>query len=423
MKRIFWKFYDPAADAGKGGKSPELEVLERVNEKVDQIKKDYEKEINVLKEAKTEAETKYKDYESKVAELNKELSEKGATLGQIQQEVKELQAKSGRIGVSIPEGKLGVKELLLKEWEANIENFKNFRPEIHNDKNPFPVLQTKAAGTMTTAGNITGVSISAVPTISNEFAVRGRQLVHARDLIRTINTTTGLYMFIRQNIPAGDGSVAATTQPGATKPKRDYDNTMVTVNARYRAGTVDIAAEMEQDIPGMGQYVTEELTEDYLRTETFDFTEALVSAATGSAALPAGVTVAAEKIPHWVANLEQNNYQPDTMVVRPRRWAHLLNTKPSDYSVPGGYLVLPNGDIIFAGLRLTKCSTNAISDDDVLMGDFRRALIVQKSGEGFRVQMFNTHDQAVYANLITFRGEARAELAILRPDAFLRGTF
>jgi hypothetical protein len=57
----------------------------------------------------------------------------------------------------------------------------------------------------------------------------------------------------------------------------------------------------------------------------------------------------------------------------------------------------------------------------VLIGDFRKALITQKAGEGFNVRMFNTHDQAVYANLITFRGEARAEVAILRPDAFLVG--
>jgi hypothetical protein len=122
-----------------------------------------------------------------------------------------------------------------------------------------------------------------------------------------------------------------------------------------------------------------------------------------------------------VANLESNNYQPTDIVVRPRVWANLLNTKPADYSTPGGFLVLPDGTIIFAGLRLTKCSSNALADDRVLIGDFRKTLITQKAGEGFNVRMFNTHDQAVYANLITFRGEARAEVAVLRPDAFLVG--
>jgi HK97 family phage major capsid protein len=274
---------------------------------------------------------------------------------------------------------------------------------------------------MTIASNITGASISAIPTWDNQFAVRGRQMVHFRDLVRTIDTTTGLYIFLRQNIPAGEGSVAATTQPGATKTKRDYDNTMVTVTSRYRAGTVDVAAEMIQDIPGLSQYITEELTEDYLRTESFDFFDSLINAATGSSAVPAGVTVTAERIPHYIANLESNNYQPTDIVVRPRAWANLINTKPADYSTPGGYIVLPDGTILFAGLRLTKCSSNALADDEVLIGDFRKTLITQKAGEGFNVRMFNTHDQAVYANLITFRGEARAEVAILRPDAFLVG--
>jgi HK97 family phage major capsid protein len=362
-------------------------------------------------------------HETKFKAFQQELVEKGATIKQLMDEVQELRAKSGHMKITVPDNKMSMQALLLKEFEASAERVvKEYRNDTYTKQAPYTAFQTKAVGTMTTAGNITGVSISAVPTFDNQFATRGRQLVHMRDLIRTINTATGLYMYPRQNTPVGEGSVAATSQPGATKSKRDYDNTMATVNARYRAGTTDMAVEMEQDIPGIAQYVTEELTEDYLQTETFDFTETMVAAATGPTTVPAGVTVLAEKIPHWIANLEQRNYQATDIVVRPRLWATLLNTKPSDYGVPGGFVITPMGDIIFAGIRLVKCSTNAISDEQVLIGDFRKALIVQKSGEGFRVQMFNQHDQAVYNNIITFRGEARAEIAVRRPDAFLVGT-
>lgn len=361
--------------------------------------------------------------ETKFKEFQNDLIKKGATLEQIMHEVAEMQAKSGHMRLpQMPDKKMGMKELLFKEWEANITKIKEYRHDVgYTQQNPFAAYSTKAVGTMTTAANITGASISAVPTFDG-FAARGRQLVHARDLIRTINTATGLYAYFRQNIPAGEGSVAATAGPGQTKPKRDYDNTLVTVNAKYRAGTTDVAVEMEQDIPDLGEYITEELTEDYLRTETFDFIESLVASATGSGSVPAGVTVLAEKIPHWVANMEQNNYQPTDLVVRPRLWATLLCTKPADYSTPGGFVITPMGDVIFAGLRLVKCSTNALSDSQVLIGDFRKALIVQKSGEGFRVQIFRQHDQAVYNNIVTFRGEARAEIAIRRPDAFIVGT-
>lgn len=430
MKRYFWKFYDPAAGSGGGGKSPELEALEKLNTATEtrykEVKADLElrtKEVTELQAFQKDADVKIKEYEASVKELNGILGEKGATLKQIQDEVKELQAKAGAMKVVTPENKMGVKEIFLKEFETAAETaVKEFRPDLHNNvNNALPFMKTKAVGTMTISSNITGASISAIPTWDNNFAVRGRQMVHFRDLVRTIDTTTGLYIFLRQNIPAGEGSVHATSQPGATKSKRDYDNTMVTVTSKYRAGTVDVASEMIQDIPGLSQYITEELTEDYLRTESFDFFGSLIAAATGSSSVPAGVTVPAERIPHYIANLESDNYQPDTIVVRPRVWANLLNTKPADYSTPGGFLVLPDGTIIFAGLRLVKCSSNALADDKTLIGDFRKALITQKSGEGFNVRMFNTHDQAVYANLITFRGEARAEVAILRPDAFVVG--
>lgn len=419
-----------AAYKSDGNKSAELEALEKLDAANEQRFKELKeelatrtKEVAELKAFDEEQGKKIKAYEETVGELNKLLGDKGATLKQIQDEVKELQAKSGQLKVQIPETNMGVKDLFLKEFEVSIKKaVDGFRPDLHNNINTaMPVMTTKAVGTMTISSNITGASISAVPTWDGQFAVRGRQLVHFRDLVRTVNTGTGLYIFLRQNIPAGEGSVAVTTAPGATKTKRDYDNTMVTVTSRYRAGTVDLANEMLQDIPGLTQYITEELTEDYLRTETFDFFDTLVTGATGSSTLPVSTTVTAEKIAYWVANLEQNNYQPDTIVVRPAVWAMLLNTKPQDYSRPGGYLVLPNGDILFAGLRLTKCSTNAIADNKVLIGDFRKALITQKAGEGFNVRMFNTHDQAVYANLITFRGEARAEVAVLRPDAFVYG--
>lgn len=419
-----------AAYKTDGEKSPELEALEKLNTTMEtrykELKDDFAlktKELSELKAFNDDQKEKITGYETTVKELNGILGEKGATLKQIQDEVKELQAKAGALKVTTPESKMGVKEVFLKEFEAAAESaVKEFRPDLHNNvNNALPFMKTKAVGTMTIAANITGASISAIPTWDNQFAVRGRQMVHFRDLVRTIDTTTGLYIFLRQNIPAGEGSVAVTTAPGATKTKRDYDNTMVTVTSRYRAGTVDVAAEMIQDIPGLSQYITEELTEDYLQTESFDFFSSLISAAAGSSAVPAGVTVAAERIPHYIANLESNNYQPTDIVVRPRVWANLINTKPADYSTPGGYIVLPDGTILFAGLRLTKCSSNALQDDEVLIGDFRKTLITQKAGEGFNVRMFNTHDQAVYANLITFRGEARAEVAILRPDAFLVG--
>lgn len=422
MRRFFWKMYDPTATGG-GAASAELEELKKLSGIIDQIKGDHATEIKTLKEAKTEADKKNTEFDLKVKELNEELAAKGATLGEIQNQVKELQAKGGRLAVVTSGDENSMHALLKKEFEAAGEKIKEFRLDVHKGQSAaLGLFTTKAVGTMTTSASITGASISSAPVWSSEWAVRGRQTLHARDLMRVINIERGTFLFMRQNTPTGEGSVAATSAPGAVKNNIDYDLTMVTVTAKYRAGIVDIAAEMQQDIPNMSGFITEELTEDYLRTETFDFMSTLKASATGATGVPAGVTVLAEKIPHWVANLEQQSWAPTDIVVRPRLWATLLNTKPSDYSTPGGFVITPQGDVIFAGLRLAKIATNALSDTDVMVGDFRKAVIVQVAGEGFRVEMFKSHDKHVYQNIITFRGEARAEIAILRPDAFLVGT-
>jgi len=346
--------------------------------------------------------------EAEVAKLNADGVTKGATIEQILEDVKEVKAKSNRIITTQENRVKSVQEEIAIGFKASFDDVKKGKFKFDIDQ--------KAAGTMTAANNLTGdvvVSYNLVP------AVRGRQAVHMRDLVSTIPSATGLWQFYRQNTPPGEGSIDFQTTHGNAKNQLDYDLTAVNVTAEFLAGYSRIARQMLQDLPFMQTFVNNELVEDYMRTESFKFFNELAGGggATGSSTTGSSVTV--EKIIDYMTNLMQNNYQPNAIVARPAVWGTVLKTKPADYSIPGGVSISPNGDVLILGIPFVACTTNALPDNKILVGDWSKAAIIQT--EGLSVGMFEQDQDNVIKNLITTRIESRVGFAILRPDAFVYG--
>jgi HK97 family phage major capsid protein len=346
--------------------------------------------------------------ESEVALLNTEIGKKGGTIEDIINDVKELKAKSTRIIASQVNTVKSVHDEIAKGFET-------VKDQVTKGKFKFDIEQ-KAVGNMTASANLTGdvvISYNLVP------AVRGRQAVHMRDLVSTIPSSTGLWQFYRQNTPVGEGSFDFQNTHGNAKNQLDYDLTAVTVTAEFLAGYSRIARQMLQDLPFLQTFVNSELVEDYLRTESFKFFDQMAAGggATGSSTTGSSVTV--EKIIDYMTNLMQSNYQPNAIVVRPAVWGTVLKTKPSDYSIPGGVTISPNGDVLILGIPMVACTTNAIPDNKILVGDWSKAAIIQ--AEGLSVGMFEQDQDNVIKNLVTVRVESRVGFAILRPDAFVYG--
>lgn len=347
-------------------------------------------------------------FEAEVARINQEDAKKGATLENILDDVKDLKAKSTRI--------IATQERTVKSVHDEIaKGFETSFADVTKGKFKFDIEQ-KAVGNMTATANLTGsvvISYNLVP------AVRGRQAVHMRDLVSTIPSATGLWQFYRQNTPPGEGSFDFQTTHGAAKNQLDYDLTAVQVVAEFLAGYSRIARQMLQDLPFLQTFVNSELIEDYLRTESFKFFDLMANGgqATGNATSGASVTV--EKMIDYIANLMQANYQPNAIVVRPAVWATVLKTKPADYSIPGGVVISPTGEIMIVGIPMVACTTNALPDNKMLIGDWSKAAIIQ--AEGLSVGMFEQDQDNVIKNLVTVRVESRVGFAVLRPDAFVYG--
>jgi HK97 family phage major capsid protein len=357
-------------------------------------------------------------FEKQVEEINTEAGKKGATLEQIQNDVKELQAKSGRIIAAQESQVKSVHQLIAKTFEESMPDIAKYGKfkKTYEAKETQNVIMTKAAGTMTAANNLTG---STVLTYNLVPAVRGRQAVHMRDLVATVPSATGAWTFYRQNTPVGEGSFDFQTTHGNSKNQIDYDLTQVTVNAEYLAGFSVVARQMMTDLPFLQSFVTTEMVEDYLRTESFKFFDQMATGggATGSATTSASVTV--EKIIDYMTNLMTNNYQPNAIVCRPAVWGSVLKTKPNDYSIPGGVTISPTGDVMILGIPMVACTTNALADNKVIVGDWSRAAIIQT--EGLSTGIFEQDQDNVRKNVVTIRVEARVGFAILRPDAFVYG--
>jgi HK97 family phage major capsid protein len=360
-----------------------------------------------LAEKQAEAKEWFDNLNKEVEKINTEVAAKGATLKQMQDELQEIKARRGRpVTGEDGEGVESTRKLLK---DAFAEEFAKIKEQANE-----PVAQhkfkVKAVGNMTASANLTG---SVQATYASQPALRARRKLHIRDLLNVIPSATGLWKFYRQNIPAGEGSFDFQTTHGNLKEQLDYDFTEVTVTVDYLAGFVRIAKQMLQDLPFMQSFVSNELVEDYLRTEDNKFFGALYSAATGTAGTS---TVTVEKVIETIANLEDRDYDVNGIVVTNQVWAKILKTKPNDYSIPGGVTITPNGDVAIVGVPVFKTNASNIGNDRILLGDFTKAAIIQT--EGLNVNMYEQDSDNVQRNLITVKAEARVALATLRTDAF-----
>lgn len=365
-----------------------------------------------LEEKQKEAKEWFDNLNKEVEKINTEVAAKGATLKQMQDELAEIKASKGRKFTGEPGQDVESTISLLKTaFEENFEKIK----EQSNEPKAEHKFKVKSVGNMTSSANLTG---NVVASYAGLPALRGRQKVHFRDLVNVIPSATGLWKFYRQNKPVGEGSFDTQSTHGALKNQLDYDLSEVTVTVDYLAGFVRIAKQMLQDLPFMQSFVSNELVEDYLRTEDLKFFMQVAGAATGSTS---GITstVTVEKIIQAIAALGDDDYDPNGIVVTNQVWAKILLTKPNDYSLPAGnqaITIAANGDVSILGIPVIKVKDTYIGANKVLIGDWTKAAIIQT--EGLNVNMYEQDSDNVQRNLVTCKAEARVALAQLRLDAF-----
>jgi hypothetical protein len=298
-------------------------------------------------------------------------------------------------------------EQMAEAFEAKQAEIKEFQ----KNKNAKLTIDLKAVGTMTTSANLSG---DGVATYNTRQGLVPAQKVNFRDLIPTAVSPTGLYVTYRET--GTEGSIGIQTE-GNLKSQIDYDLTEVKVVSDYIAGFARFSKQMMFQLPFLQNTLQRMLLRDFYKKENSTFFSAVSSAATGSTTTAASVD--AEQLVDWIANQLDANFEASFALVSYAQWADLLKTKPTDYSVPGGVIIDPNGNIRIAGVPVIGASW--VTNDKALIVD--ASYLERVETEGLRVEFSYEDSDNFQRNLVTARVECFEDINIMRTDALIYGTF
>lgn len=283
--------------------------------------------------------------------------------------------------------------------------------EFQKNKYAKLTIDLKAVGTMTLGNNLSG---DGVATYNQRQGLVPAQKINMRDLIPTAVSPTGLYVTYRET--GTEGSIGVQTE-GSSKSQIDYDLTEVKVVSDYIAGFARFSKQMMFQLPFLQNTLQRMLLRDFYKKENATFFSAVSSAATGSTTTSASVD--AEQLVDWIANQLDANFEASFALVSYAQWADLLKTKPTDYSVPGGFVIDANGNVRIAGVPVIGASW--VTNDKALIIDANYLERVET--EGLRVEFSYEDSNNFEKNLVTARVECFEDINIMRTDAIIYGSF
>jgi hypothetical protein len=298
-------------------------------------------------------------------------------------------------------------EAIAEAFEAKQAELKEFQ----KNKNAKLTIDLKSVGTMTLGNNLSG---DGVASYNQRQGLVPAQKINMRDLIPTAVSPTGLYVTYRET--GTEGSIGIQTE-GNPKSQIDYDLTEVKVVSDYIAGFARFSKQMMFQLPFLQNTLQRMLLRDFYKKENATFFSTVANAATGSTTTSATVDV--EQLVDWIANQLDANFDASFALVSYSQWARLLKTKPVDYSVPGGVVIDPNGNIRIAGVPVVGASW--VTDDKALIIDSN--YIERVETEGLRVEFSYEDSDNFQRNLVTARVECFEDINLLRTDAVIYGDF
>lgn len=298
-------------------------------------------------------------------------------------------------------------EAIAEAFEAKQAELKEFQ----KNKNAKLVIDLKAVGTMTLGNNLSG---DGVASYNQRQGLVPAQKINLRDLIPTAVSPTGLYVTYRET--GTEGSIGVQTE-GNAKSQIDYDLTEVKVVSDYIAGFARFSKQMMFQLPFLQNTLQRMLLRDFYKKENSTFFTAIANGATGSTTTSA--TVDAEQLVDWISNQLAADFDASFALVSYQQWARLLKTKPADYSVPGGVVIDPSGNVRIAGVPVIGASW--VTDDKCLIIDSNYVERVET--EGLRVEFSYEDSDNFQKNLVTARVECFEDINLLRTDAIIYADF
>lgn len=384
------------------------EVLEAVDKLAGKIEGKAAESASELAKAKADFETKAAEANQKITDLTAKVLEMGGNLEDAQNEVKSLKAAKNALSA-----KAERKGLVATVAEAIVEN-KDAIVKLEKGGH-LSAIELKVVGDMTSA-NLTGTGNNYVSYLGWQDGMEPIGQDRFRGLVRTIPSETDFVRYPRANSPIGEGSFGRQAAEGDTKAQVDRDYTMIDLTLKPMAGYATVSRQSLRNIVFLQGWLPTSMMEQLMDQEDTDFSNTLYFAATGSTTVAVSTNII-DKLVGYIANLKKGKYQPNGIAIGVGAWTEvvLTTTTGGGYNLPQVVTISAEGIVRILGVPVYP--VNWLTDDQVIVGDWRKAAIVQS--EGLTMRSSDSHASQFTSNEITFLLERTEGLAIFRPDAFI----
>jgi len=273
-------------------------------------------------------------------------------------------------------------------------------------------LSKKAVGTMTATNNLTGQGV--VDYGANQVILPA-QKVNARDLIPTVRSETGTYVFFRES--AREGSISRQSSQGAAKTQIDFDFARVEVVSEYIAGFTRFAKQLMRQLPWLQNTLPRLLQREFFKVENRRFYD-IMATAFGSGGTSSGSVETADilQVMDAVTALWDADYEASfgvlryTALNRINKWL----IQNGAYAGAGGVQSGPQGSLMVNGTPVYPV-TWVPSKDKFLT--FDRNYVERIEVESLAVEFFEQDSDNIQKNLITARIECFEEFNAMQPAA------
>ncbi len=390
--------------------------------------------------------------EKKAEELNKAIEEKASKedINALKSELVASQTEQMKVlNETLKEQGLAIKTFMKPEPGAKNESFgEQIKKALELNKDKLKIMkeggsseakasgfefEVKVAGTMTSAGNVSGGNVPVEDRLQGFNIVPSRK-VRLLDVMSQRTTTSNVVSWVHQ---ANKDGTAGQTAEGAAKNQIDFDIVVVAESVKKTTAFIKISTDMLDDIDWVQSEIEQELMREVLkaveataydgngtgqnhngiRTVASAFAAGDFALAIDNANIVDVLTVAMNQ----VEIAQENEGIVNFIFMHPTDVTKLLVTKLS--STDKRYverLIQVGSTLVLDGVPIIK--STLITQDDYLLGAFDLSLLVTRSGMRFDIGL-DADDFT--KNLRTILGEWRGLTIVKNNDrtAFVAGDF
>lgn len=266
--------------------------------------------------------------------------------------------------------------------------------------------------TMSLAGGLTGEPVA---SYGPRQAILPSQKVNFRDLVPTLNTETGLYVFYKET--ASPNNIAFQGE-GCTKGENSYTLSEVKIVQGYLAGTVTFSKQMATSLPWLTTTLPRLLMRDFYKKENALFYATVNAAATVDTSAE---TDYVKKMVDFITAQQQLNYNASYAVVSYDDMGALIKSTYTNgyYSGAGG--VIMNGQangVTIAGVPVIAASW--ATNGRVLIID--NEFIERVQVKGLAIELSYENNDNFVKNMVTARIECQEEINLMLAASASFGT-